>query len=102
MPQAPTPKTTAEQIATELLTDPAKAHPMLTNLICTTAYLNARAEWSMEDNLSTTEALCSDFGTLIPDEQLVAIVADSGFDLDPEDVKPRLTPYLDPVDPEED
>ena len=54
----------AERIATTLLEDePARAHLMLTNLITTAAYLIAKAEWSMEDNFTTTEAICSEVET---------------------------------------
>ncbi|MBN6750210.1 hypothetical protein [Micrococcus luteus] len=96
-------KTAAERIATELLEDePTQAHLMLTNLIHTAAYLNAKAQWSMEDNFNTTEAICSDFGALIPDDQLIGIVGESGFHLSPEDVEERLRPYLPTPDPEED
>ena len=96
-------ETAAERIATELLEEePARAHLMLTSLIHTAAYLNAKAQWSMEDNFNTTEAICSDFGTLIPDDQLIGIVGESGFDLPPEDVKERLRPYLPALEPEED
>ncbi|MEV7101830.1 hypothetical protein ACIQ00_10950 [Micrococcus luteus] len=96
-------ETAAERIATTLLEDePTRAHLMLTNLITTAAYLTAKAEWSMEDNFTTTEAICSDFGALIPDDQLIGIVGESGFHLPPEDVEPRLHPYLPTPDPEED
>lgn len=95
--------TAAERIATTLLEDePTRAHLMLTKLITTAAYLTAKAEWSMEDNFTTTEAICSDFGALIPDDQLIGIVGESGFHLPPEDVEPRLHPYLPTPDPEED
>ncbi|MEI5005459.1 hypothetical protein RB202_09840 [Micrococcus yunnanensis] len=96
-------ETAAERIATTLLEDdPTRAHLMLTNLITTAAYLIAKAEWSMEDNFTTTEAICSDFGALIPDDQLIGIVGESGFHLPPEDVESRLHPYLPTPDPEED
>lgn len=95
-------ETAAERIATTLLEDePARAHLMLTSLITTAAYLTAKAEWSMEDNFTTTEAICSDFGTLIPDDQLIGIVGESEFHLPPEDVEPHLHPYLPTPDPEE-
>ena len=96
-------ETAAERIATTLLEDePTRAHLMLTKLITTAAYLTAKAEWSMEDNFTTTEAIRSDFGTLIPDDQLIDIAGESGFHLPPEDVEPRLRPYLPTPDPEED
>ena len=96
MAQNTTPEITsaADRAVATHLADPEHLQTLLSNLVHRAAYLAAKAEWTMEDNFSTTEWLAEDIGRELPEEDLIAIVGEGGFDLPPEDVETRLAPYL--------
>lgn len=98
---APNTTSTLDRTVAALMADPEQLTELLEGFVATAAYLAAKAEWSMEDNFSTTEALASNLGAHLPDEDLIAIATDGGYDLPPEHLEKHLLPFL-PRDEEQD
>ena len=69
MAQNTTPEITsaADRAVATLLADPEHLQTLLSNLVHRAAYLAAKAEWTMEDNFSTTEWLAEDIGRELPE-----------------------------------
>lgn len=83
-----------DQIVEQILADPERTRAILRPLIHYAAYPSAKAEWDIQDNFNAAEWINNDVAREIPQELTLAIVGESGFDLDPEDIEDHLRPYV--------
>ena len=83
-----------EQIVTALLEDETQLRRLLHELVQTGAYLSAKAEWSMEDNFTTTEWVCAEFGVLVPTDKTLDVILESTYTLREEQMEEHLIPHL--------
>lgn len=98
---APNTTSALDRTVAALMADPKQLAELLEGFVATAAYLASKAEWSMEDNFATTEALASNLGARLLDEDLIAIATEGGYELHPDDLEERLLPFL-PRDEDQD